>query len=66
MAQNIFDATFDANNRIDVNSFDWSHVNNLTTDFGYLRCCLLFLQSSLPTVSKTLNEVDFIFYILRL
>lgn len=34
MAQNIFDATFDANNRIEVNSFDWSHVNNLTTDFG--------------------------------
>ena len=34
MSQNIFDATFDANNRIDVNSFDWSHVNNLTTDFG--------------------------------
>lgn len=34
MAQNVFDATFDANNRIDVNPFDWSHVNNLTTDFG--------------------------------
>ena len=34
MAQNIFDAAFDANNRIDVNSFDWSHVNNLTTNFG--------------------------------
>ena len=34
MAQNVFDATFDTNNRIDVNSFDWSHVNNLTTDFG--------------------------------
>lgn len=34
MAQNIFNATFDANNRIDVNSFDWSHINNLTTDFG--------------------------------
>ena len=34
MAQNIFDATFDANNRIDVNSFDWSHVYNLTTNFG--------------------------------
>lgn len=34
MAQNIFDATFEANNRIDVNSFDWSHVNNLTTNFG--------------------------------
>lgn len=34
MAQNIFDATYDSNNRIDVNSFDWSHVNNLTTDFG--------------------------------
>ena len=34
MAQNIFDATFDANNLIDVNSFDWSHVNNLTTNFG--------------------------------
>lgn len=34
MAQNVFDATFDSNNRIDVNSFDWSHVNNLTTDFG--------------------------------
>lgn len=34
MAQNIFDATFDVNNRIDVNSFDWSHVNNFTTNFG--------------------------------
>lgn len=34
MAQNIFDATFEANNRINVNSFDWSHVNNLTTNFG--------------------------------
>lgn len=34
MAQNVFDATFDSNNRIDVNSFDWSHVNNLTTNFG--------------------------------
>lgn len=34
MAQNIFDATYDSNNRIDVNSFDWSHVNNLTTSFG--------------------------------
>ena len=34
MAQNIFDATFDANNQINVNSFDWSHVNNLTTNFG--------------------------------
>lgn len=34
MSQNVFDATFDANNRIDVNSFDWSHVNNLTTTFG--------------------------------
>lgn len=34
MAQNIFDATFDANNQINVNSFDWSHVNNLTTAFG--------------------------------
>ena len=34
MAQHVFDATFDANNRIDVNSFDWSHVNNLTTTFG--------------------------------
>lgn len=34
MAQNVFDATFDTNNRIDVNSFDWSHVNNLTTNFG--------------------------------
>lgn len=36
MAQSIFDATFDANNRIDVNSFDWSHVNNLTTNFGLI------------------------------
>ena len=34
MAQNVFDAAFDANNRIDVNSFDWSHVSNLTTNFG--------------------------------
>ena len=36
MAQNVFDATFDANNRIDVNSFDWSHVNNLTTNLVVL------------------------------
>lgn len=50
MAQNIFDATFDANNRIDVNSFDWSHVNNLTTNFGRITpvfCELLPSKGSL-------------------
>jgi hypothetical protein len=34
MAQNVFDATFDANNQINVASYDWQHVNNLTTTFG--------------------------------
>ena len=30
MAQNVFDATLDVNNEIKVNTFDWSHANNLT------------------------------------
>lgn len=34
MAKNIFDATLDVDNNIKVNSFDWSHANNLTTDIG--------------------------------
>lgn len=34
MAQNVFDATFDSNNQINVASYDWQHVNNLTTTFG--------------------------------
>lgn len=34
MAKNIFDATLDVDNDIKVNSFDWSHANNLTTDIG--------------------------------
>ena len=34
MAKNVFDATLDVNNEIKVNTFDWSHVNNLTTQIG--------------------------------
>lgn len=34
MAQNAFDATLDVNNQIQVNTFDWSHANNLTTQIG--------------------------------
>lgn len=34
MAQNVFDATLDVNNQITVNTFDWSHANNLTTQIG--------------------------------
>lgn len=34
MAQNVFDATLDVNNQIRVNTFDWSHANNLTTQIG--------------------------------
>lgn len=34
MAQSIFDATLDVNNQIKVNTFDWSHSNNLTTQIG--------------------------------
>ena len=34
MAQNVFDATLDVNNQIKVNTFDWSHANNLTTQVG--------------------------------
>ena len=34
MAQNVFDATLDVNNQIQVNTFDWSHANNLTTQIG--------------------------------
>ena len=62
MAQNVFDATFDANNRIDVNSFDWSHVNNLTTDFGRITpvfCELVPAKGSLrinPEFCKDYNK----------
>ena len=34
MAQSVFDATLDVNNQISVNTFDWSHSNNLTTQIG--------------------------------
>ena len=34
MAQNVFDATLDVNNEVKVNTFDWSHANNLTTQIG--------------------------------
>ncbi len=37
MAQSVFDATLDVNNQIKVNTFDWSHSNNLTTQIGVLR-----------------------------
>lgn len=50
MAQNIFDATLDPNNEIKVNSFDWSHANNLTTQIGRITpvfCDLVPAHSSL-------------------
>lgn len=34
MAQNVFDATLERNNRLDRNPFDWSHVWNGTTKHG--------------------------------
>lgn len=34
MAQSVFDSTLDVNNQIKVNTFDWSHSNNLTTQIG--------------------------------
>lgn len=34
MAQSAFDATLDVNNQIKVNTFDWSHSNNFTTQIG--------------------------------
>lgn len=34
MSQNIFDATFEPNNDVNVNAFDWSHANNLSTQIG--------------------------------
>lgn len=34
MAQNVWNATLDPNNNIKQNSFDWTHVNNLTTQIG--------------------------------
>ena len=34
MAQSVFDATLDVNNQIKVNTFDWSHSDNLTTQIG--------------------------------
>lgn len=49
MAQNIFDATLDVNNEIKVNTFDWSHANNLTTQIGRVTpifCDLLPAKSS--------------------
>lgn len=49
MAQNIFDATLDVNNEIKVNTFDWSHANNLTTQIGRVTpifCDLLPSKSS--------------------
>lgn len=34
MAQNIWNATLDPNNNVKQNAFDWTHVNNLTTQIG--------------------------------
>ena len=42
MAQNVLDATLDVNNEIKVNTFDWSHANNLTTQIG--RVTLIFCE----------------------
>lgn len=49
MAQNIFNATLDVNNEVKVNTFDWSHANNLTTQIGRVTpifCDLLPSKSS--------------------
>lgn len=55
MAQNIFDATLDVDNQIKVNSFDWSHANNLTTDIGRITpvFCELVPAHSSVRVSPT-------------
>ena len=34
MAQNVWNATLEPNNDVKQNSFDWTHVNNLTTQIG--------------------------------
>ena len=52
MAQNVFDATLDVNNEIKVNTFDWSHANNLTTQIGRVTpifCELVPSKSSVRT-----------------
>lgn len=36
MAKNVFNATLDVNNRVNRNSFDWSHQNNLTLNMGQI------------------------------
>ena len=33
-SKNPFDATLDVDNEIKVNTFDWTHRNNLTTQIG--------------------------------
>lgn len=39
MPRSVFNDTFDANNDVKVNSFDWSHAANLTTDTGRITPC---------------------------
>lgn len=39
MARSVFNDTFDANNDVKVNSFDWSHANNLTLGIGGITPC---------------------------
>lgn len=39
MARSVFNDTFDTNNDVKVNSFDWSHANNLSTDTGRITPC---------------------------
>ena len=34
MAQNVWNATLEPNNNVKQNTFDWTHVNNLTTQIG--------------------------------
>lgn len=53
MAKNIFDATLDVNNDIKVNSFDWSHANNLTTQIG--RITPVFCELVPPKSSVRIN-----------
>ena len=54
MAQNVFDATLDVNNEIKVNTFDWSHANNLTTQIG--RVTLLYRDWETDRKSTRLNS----------
>lgn len=57
MAKNIYENTLDINNNVNVNSYDYSHVKHITTDFGRLTPVLC-----IPVPAKSTfrcNLVDF-------